>query len=186
MSSRAKRGSRVVPRRLYRGPGAVDTVGVDVGGVIVDRVAEGSDTSFFADRYLDTPAVPGAFEGLGVLSQHFEGRLYIISKAGPRIAAKTRHWLRHHGVFADGGILEDRLHFVSDRREKATLCRRFEITHFIDDRLDVLLNLDSVDHRYLFTGGLGLHQPPKLVPAEILVASTWPTLLTFIRFGRMP
>ena len=36
------------------------TLGVDVGGVLIDRVAEGSDTSFFGDRPLETPAVPDA------------------------------------------------------------------------------------------------------------------------------
>lgn len=78
------------PRRPYRGPGAVDALGVDVGGVIVDRVAEGTDTSFFADRHLETPAVAGAFDGLRLLTSHFEGRVYLISKAGPKIAGKTR------------------------------------------------------------------------------------------------
>ena len=32
-------------------------VGLDVGGVLVDRVAEGDDTSFFGSRPMETPAV---------------------------------------------------------------------------------------------------------------------------------
>jgi hypothetical protein len=33
-------------------------IGIDIGGVMVDRVAEDSDTSFFGARPVGTPAVP--------------------------------------------------------------------------------------------------------------------------------
>jgi hypothetical protein len=50
-------------------------LGVDVGGVIVDRIrADGSDTSFFSDRFLETPAVAGAFDTLARLGRERFGQ----------------------------------------------------------------------------------------------------------------
>lgn len=182
MSRRAnKRRPRTTPRRPYRGPGAVSALGVDVGGVVVDRVAEGTDTSFFGENHLETPAVAGAISGLRLLNSHFEGRVYLISKAGPKIAAKTRDWLDHHDVFTRTGVVADQLFFVRERKDKTSLCRKLGITHFVDDRIDVLLHLDTVEHRYLFVGGLGRHPPPASVPSEISVVSSWPDLAAQIK-----
>jgi hypothetical protein len=167
--------------RPYRGPGAVDALGVDVGGVIIDRIGEGTDTSFFGDRHLHTPAVAGAVDGLRVLTMHFQGRVYIISKAGPKVEGKTREWLDHHDVFTRTGVSAEQLFFVRDRKGKALLCRKLGITHFVDDRLDVLLYLDTVEHRYLFVGGLGRHPPPAQVPEEVSEVSSWPDLVAQIR-----
>src|SRR3954469_24673945 len=114
-------------------------LGVDVGGVLIDRVAEGSDTSFFGDRPLETPAVPGAVEALSALTAGtFASRVFLISKAGPRISERTRAWLEHTGFFAATGIAPTHLHFVRNRGDKEPVCRRLGITHFVDDRLSVL------------------------------------------------
>ena len=44
------------------------TLGVDIGGVIIDRVADGTDTSLFGKNYKRTPAVAGAFNALARLN----------------------------------------------------------------------------------------------------------------------
>ncbi|HJZ19149.1 MAG TPA: hypothetical protein VJ208_03525 [Candidatus Nanoarchaeia archaeon] len=37
-------------------------LGVDIGGVIIDRVRnDGTDTAFKSKRYLETTAIPGVF-----------------------------------------------------------------------------------------------------------------------------
>ena len=130
----------------------MELLGVDVGGVLIDRVrADGADTSFFSDRFLETPAVAGAFETLARLSQdRFGQRLCIISKCGPRIEAKTRLWLARHKLLDTLGLDDRALHFCRERKDKAPICKRLGVTHFIDDRMDVLVHLNTVPHRYLF------------------------------------
>lgn len=150
--------------------GRPPTLGLDVGGVIIDRVGEGTDTSFFGDRPLDTPAVAGAVESVALLvSTVFAGRVHLVSKAGPRTATRTRDWLDHVGFHRRTGLPPDQVHFVRDRADKAPICARLGITHFVDDRLDVLRALAFVPWRYLFTGGLGRHAPPAVVPAGTTV-----------------
>jgi hypothetical protein len=60
------------------------TLGVDVGGVLVDLVAADSDTSFFGSQPLATPAVADCFSELGRLTQEtFGGRVHVVSKGRP-------------------------------------------------------------------------------------------------------
>lgn len=127
-------------------------LGVYVGGVLVDRIrADGSDTSFFSDRFLETPAVAGAFDTLVRQGrERFGRRICIVSKCGPRTEAKTRRWLAHHGLLEALALDERALHFCRERRDKGPICKRLGVTHFIDDRMDVLVHLTSVPHRLLF------------------------------------
>lgn len=61
--------------------------------------------------------------------------------------------------------------------EKHPICQQLGVTHFIDDRLDVLWHLTTVDQRYLFVGGLGDHEPPTQVPEWATVIDTWSRLV---------
>jgi DNA helicase HerA-like ATPase len=75
-------------------------LGVDVGGVVVDRVAEREDTSFFGNRPLETPAVPGVLDALAEVARElFAGRVHLLSKAGPRVEANTRSAVRYRYLF---------------------------------------------------------------------------------------
>jgi hypothetical protein len=149
-------------------------LGVDVGGVIVTLADRSDDTSFFGTRPLETPAVDGVFEQLAVLTAGpFEGRVHLISKAGPQVAANTRAWLAHHRFFERTGINEADLHFVRERRDKAPVCERLAVTHFVDDRLDILASLDTVEHRYLFTGGTPDRAPLTEAPGWVTIVATW-------------
>ncbi|MFW5416431.1 hypothetical protein J0910_07395 [Nocardiopsis sp. CNT-189] len=153
---------------------------MDVGGVVIDRVADGTDTSFFGDDPMSTPAVPGVFAALAALAEAFAGRVHVISKAGPRTAQRTRDWMAVHRFAERTGVPLEDLHFVRERPDKAPVAARLGVTHFVDDRLDVLVHLDSVPHRYLFTGGLGEEEPPSAVPGWAVRADTWPELTRLI------
>lgn len=160
------------------GGSAVPVLGVDVGGVIVRRVARDEDTSFFGSQPLRTEAVEGVIEALALLTAGpFEGRVHVVSKAGPKVAANTRAWLEHHAFFHRTGIPAEHLTFVRERADKAPVCVRLGVTHFVDDRVDVLAHLTSVGHRYLFTGGLVDLEVPAEVPSWATVADTWAALV---------
>ena len=129
----------------------LERLGVDIGGVLIDRINDGTDTSFFGGSYLQTTPVPGAFEALTRLrAERFGREIHLVSKCGPATEAKTRAWLAHREFFGVTGIPADHLRFCRQRREKAPICLELGITHFIDDRLEVLGYLESVPNRYLF------------------------------------
>ena len=129
----------------------MERLGVDIGGVIIEGASASADTSFFSDNYLMTPALPGAIEALRRLSdERFGENIFLVSKCGARTEQKTREWLAHHLVYARTGLAPERLHFCRKRQEKAPICRDLGITHFIDDRLEVLGYLETVPQRFLF------------------------------------
>lgn len=147
-----------------------ELLGVDVGGVLVDRIkADGSDTSFFSDRFLETPAVAGAFEILARLGrERFGRRICIISKCGPRTEEKTRLWLAHHSLLDLLSLDPEALHFCRKRPDKGPICKRLGVTHFIDDRMEVLTHLTSVRHRILFGP-----QDEDVKTKGVVTALTW-------------
>ena len=126
-------------------------LGVDIGGVIIDRVNDGTDTSFFSDNYLRTTAVPGVFDALRELvEKRFGDNVFLVSKCGRKVQEKTMHWLDHHGFYDSTGIKHNHIHFCRERHEKAGICQRLGVTHFVDDRLEILSNLTTVGTLYLF------------------------------------
>lgn len=175
---RAAKNRRQLPTRQVHRP---LTLGVDIGGVLVDRVAEGSDTSFFGSDPMATPMVPGSLECIRSLVVLLDYRVHIVSKAGPKIAELSRRWMGRHGFTGEGGIPVGQVHFVRKRHEKHAVCEDVGITHFIDDRLDVLESLLTVERRYLFTGGLGANPQPPAVRDDIFIVDSWPRLVSLIR-----
>lgn len=89
------------------------------------------------------------------------------------MAANTRAWLHHHEFFRRTGIPTANLHFVRERADKAPICTRSGLTHFVDDCLGVLGHLTTVSHRYLFTGGLGDTPAPSGTPPWATAVCTW-------------
>ena len=160
------------------------TLGIDVGGVIVARLAADTDTSFFGTRPMDTPPVEGAFEAIAELARRFEYRVHIVSKAGPKIDGLTRQWFGERRFFERTCVPSSNLYFVRKRHEKAPVCARLGITHFIDDRPDVLENLADVEHCLLFTGGLGPNIEVPPTDGRWTVADSWAGVLN--RFAVQP
>lgn len=126
-------------------------LGVDIGGVIIDRVRnDGTDTAFKGERYLETTAVPDVFSSLSKLNGRFDGIVYVVSKCGLETELKTRNWLEYNGFYDLTKISPANVHYCRTRQEKAPICKWLEITHFIDDRLEVLNYLETVPNKYLF------------------------------------
>jgi len=147
-------------------------LGIDVGRVLISATDAGSpDTSFIGgslEDALHTPPCEGMFAVVPRLVDEFAGQVWVISKCGPRVQEKTRAWLRYHQFFERTGVDPGRLRFCLQRPQKALHCRELGITHFIDDRPDVLeAMIGVVPHLFLF----GLQRAdiapnPKLTPAS--------------------
>ncbi len=151
-------------------------LGVDIGRVIIAGGTGHADTSFFDASWAEamrTPEVPLATDVLALLTVRFEGRVHLVSKAGPRIQALSRDWLRENDFWDRTGIDEANLAFCRERRDKAGLCAARGVTDMIDDRMDVLVHLEGVvDRRYLF----GPQHPRTQVPDDVVRVPDWLTV----------
>jgi hypothetical protein len=125
---------------------------------------------------LATPEMVGAFESLARLVLLFGGAVWIVSKAGQRIQANTERWLAHRDFYASTGISPDHIRFVRRRADKAAVCTELGITHFVDDRAEVLQYLVGiVPNLYLF----GPQDHPT--PSHMVAVPTWESVEQAIR-----
>ncbi|OGL62540.1 hypothetical protein A3C09_00130 [Candidatus Uhrbacteria bacterium RIFCSPHIGHO2_02_FULL_47_44] len=128
-------------------------LGIDIGKVIVDGARnDGTDTAFFSDNFLRTTALPGAFEVIHKLVAQFgPENVFLVSKCGPRVQEKSLTWLAHHNFWKQTGMNPRAYRFCLRRPEKAAICKTLGITHFIDDRAEILVSMQGiVTHRYMF------------------------------------
>lgn len=127
-------------------------LGVDIGNVIIDhRHSDPNDKTFHEERYSTIPGTEGVFDALKSLNDHFDGNVYLISKCTLWAEQKILQWLKDNAFFTKTGIDSSHVYFVRERHEKDPLCRKLGITHFIDDRLEVLSHMiESTPHLYLF------------------------------------
>jgi hypothetical protein len=151
--------------------------------VIIDGSSHpgGRDTAFFDGNeatMLATPEMAGAFASIARLVAAFAGQVWLVSKCGPRVQARTLRWLDGHDFYARTGLPTDQVRFCRARPDKRLHCRELGLTHFIDDRLDVHEAIrGTVDHQYLF-GPYGHRLPSYVQPtptwaeAERLILST--------------
>ena len=155
--------------------GPTPALGVDIGGVIIDRVNDRTDTSFFGDDFLRTTAVPGAFTALATLVGQLSGdEVFVVSKCGPRVQEKSLAWLDRHRFYERTGVLRDHVRFCRRRCDKASIAADLGLTHFVDDRLDVLEPMvGRVGHLYLFAPGEADRRRRELHRPEILVVDGW-------------
>lgn len=174
-------------------------IGVDIGGVIIQQVdrlypagpadAEAEkadhDTSLLAD-FRRTPPMPGAFEGLATLvGEAFGEHVHLVSKCGERVERRTRLWLAHHDFYARTGIRAGNVHFCRTRAAKAPIAAALGLTHFVDDRLEVLSYLDTVPNRYLFRPREHEVRAHHAHLATVRRVESWPDLLALLA-GRAP
>lgn len=142
-------------------------VGIDIGRVLMCPTQDdGSpDTSFLSatpEAALTTPAAAHAFSVIRELSAKLSGRVWLVSKAGPRIQGLTLEWLRYSAFYEQTGVAPTHVRFCRKRPEKRNIAIELRLTHFVDDRLDVLQHLRGVvPHLYLF--GVQSGAPPDWV-----------------------
>ncbi len=131
-------------------------LGIDIGRVIINGPAHpaGGDTAFFTgdqDTMLATPEMPGAVQAIARLVGHFQGKVWLISKCGPRTQARTERWLDGHDFYRRTGLPPSHVHFCRSRADKRTHCEQLKLTHFIDDQPEVHAAIRGVvTHQYFF------------------------------------
>ena len=100
---------------------------------------------------LATPEVPGAVAAIARLVIRFNAQVWLVSKCGPRIQARTRRWLDAHDFYRRTRLAPDHLRFCRTRRDKRLHCQDLALTHFVDDDPQVHAAIhDTIDHQYFF------------------------------------
>lgn len=118
-------------------------LGIDIGGVIISRECDGGDTSFFSNNYLQTPPSDKVFEVLERIVPMFDD-VQIISKCGANIQRKTLEWMNHYDFYNRTGIEKHKFHFCLRRDEKVGIAQFLGVTHYVDDRADILSSMKGI------------------------------------------
>jgi hypothetical protein len=84
------------------------------------------------------------------VSERFGDNVHIVSKCGARTAEKSLEWLSHNRLEDRTGISLDRVRFCHERSGKAAIAEELGLTHFVDDKLEVLGYLIKVPFWYLY------------------------------------
>lgn len=118
----------------------------------------------------------GALETLRFLKGNGFPTIHIVSKISMDdvIEAKVRRWLQHYGF--ESVISQKRAYFCAERHEKAPICKKLGITHFIDDRLEVLSYMVGiVPHLFLFRPWAPEDKPYQHLVEEgkVIVVRSW-------------
>jgi hypothetical protein len=120
----------------------ISRLGIDIGRVIIDGSSHphGGDTAFFQgdeETMLATPEMPEAFAAIGRLWGLFDGQVWLVSKCGPRVQARTERWLTAHRFSERTSVPRTNVRFCRERPDKRIHCVELGLTHFVDDRADV-------------------------------------------------
>lgn len=143
----------------------VERLGVDIGGPVM---ASPNDL-FFSDRYLEVPMVPGVRSSLSRLRSRFAAHIYLIS-TNIRRRPQALEILQKHRILDLVG--RDHVVMCDTDTAKANACRELGISHFVDDRIEVLELLVTVTRRYLFISDSEAGTGPSL-PSNTLLVSSW-------------
>jgi len=117
-------------------------IGFDFGGVIIEPVPETKSESY---ESLRVNATPYAFEAVRELVEYFGPKnSFIVSKCGTTMEQRVGEWLRDNDFYKRTSLPSQNVFFCRERKDKAPICEKLQITHFIDDRNDVLQHMVGI------------------------------------------
>lgn len=122
---------------------SIGGLGIDIGNVIINhRLTDKNDTTLHEERYSTIPAAEGVFESIKKLREEVFGEdIFLISKCTPWAQEKILTWLTDNDFYTKTGVNPRHVFFCRERNEKDKICSDNNITHFIDDRLEVLSHM---------------------------------------------
>ncbi len=151
------------------------TLGVDIGNVIINnRNLDPEITQVDEVIYANFPPTEDVFDALKILNTKFSGKVYLISKCTEWAEIQILSWLDKHDFYNKTGILKENIFFVRKRNEKDGVCQKLNITHFIDDRLEVLsYMIESTPNLFLFQPDNDeVAQFAKFLP-QVTIVNNW-------------
>ena len=125
---------------------------------------------------LATPEMAGSVEAISRLVDLFAGQVWLVSKCGPRVQARTLRWLAGHDFYGRTGLPHEHVRFCLTRPDKRIHCEELGLTHFVDDHPEVHSAIRGlVEHQYFF----GSQREP--VPGYGIQARDWTEAEALIR-----
>lgn len=160
---------------IHKAPHNIERLGLDFGRVINAEPTDGLGPTMFMDDFLETPPSEGCFEVVAEQQEtRFGDEIYIVSKCGPKMQEKTKLWLEHWRFFEETGTDPNKIYFCREYAEKGTIANQLGLTHFVDDRLNVLALISPKVQRILFVPDSERTVPrPEAVPQGIVIALGW-------------
>lgn len=67
--------------------------------------------------------------------------VFIVSKVNEEQKVRAIKWLTESGFHTLTGIPFENIYFCQERNEKGPICKTLGVTHFIDDRAEVMFNM---------------------------------------------
>ena len=153
-------------------------VGIDFGGVIVrnQKRVRSEDTRLAGSENAEV-AQHGLFDAIREIISICDGHVWIISKAGPRMQARTLAWLNAVDFFSRTGLDPEHVRFCAEREEKEAICRELGLSHFVDDHVHVMQILrHAVPHLYFFRERGG----ERFCPPWATLVSSWPEVVELL------
>jgi hypothetical protein len=121
--------------------------------------------------------VPGSFESLAevVRSGQFEN-VYIVSRASLITRTYFLFRLSRSGFWEKTGIPRKNIRFCLKNREKVGICKQLGVTHFIDDRPQVLAPMQDLERRFAFNPKPREEKKYSAVLAGSTIVRSWKEL----------
>ena len=115
-------------------------LGIDIGWTIKgDRISGNKDL----------PAL-NSFEIIKKLHNYFDN-IYFISKCNSEQKLHVEEWLIKYDVFNQTKVSPTNIYFCFERKDKSIFAKALELTHFIDDRPEVMYHLPNEIVKILFS-----------------------------------
>lgn len=150
-------------------------LGVDIGNVIINNRLNDPEVNKVDEQvYAAFPPSEGVFDSLKTLNDYFNGEVYLVSKCTEWAQKQILLWLKAHDFYTKTGVKEGNVYFVRQRHEKDEVCRKLGITHFIDDRLEVLSHMvESTPNLVLFQPDTEEVKEFQQSLSKVTVANDW-------------
>lgn len=158
-------------------------LGVDIGGVIYDLARDFRPNQVITEEdVLNTPPIKDSIESLAVLNKTtFKGSTYLVSRYGRDGPESIQKWLEKQNFYDRTGISRENLFQCAERHEKAPIVKKLGITHFVDDRAEVMSHFsDVVPNLYHFQSLLEDKEKWSAKIPNLTFVTTWDELLAIL------
>lgn len=146
---------------------------LDIGGPIID-CRSGSTL----DEYRAAPETAHAIPSLAwlVRAKRFK-RVLLISQCSPELEKVKRQWFIDRDVYDRTELSEGDVYFCRKPEDKAMICRTNAVTHFVDDRIEILRHALMVPHLYAFNPSPAEFDQHPGLRGTITTVKDWPALM---------
>lgn len=158
-------------------------IGVELGGIFFRNIENGDDITLFNDDYREAHVSPDTWKGLWQFVYEFGPQnVHIIAKCTPAMEVRIANWLLNNHFHTTTHIWPGNIHYVRKQREKTRLAEKFDLTHFVDSRMEPLVEMPMVSTRVLFKAKQRDLADYHEVVTRVHRVESWPELGRLILF----